>query len=143
MHADLPSGFLKETFYRAQLCLQELEKNSIPGSTVIFLIGNKTDLDHSRQVSEEVQQHTSSFNSDSSQVYIHSFYFHATTQEGQRLASDRGLYFTETSALSGDRVNQLLEDVGRCPASRKLLVFFNLISFYDYNCVKCKISGRH
>lgn len=54
------------------------------------------------------------------QVHIHTFCFYAVIQEGHSLASHRGLYFTETSALSGDHVNQLLEDVGRCPANRKL-----------------------
>lgn len=56
--------------------------------------------------------------------------FTPITQEGRSLASDRGLYFTETSALSGDHVNQLLEDVGRCSDSRKLVIF-GLIHFYN------------
>uniref|UniRef100_H3DKF7 RAB17, member RAS oncogene family n=1 Tax=Tetraodon nigroviridis TaxID=99883 RepID=H3DKF7_TETNG len=80
----------RETFSRAQLCLQELEKVSTPGSTLTWLIGNKTDLEHHRQVSE---------------------------QEGRSLASEKGLYFTEMSALSGDGVSQLLEEIGRCPPS--------------------------
>lgn len=44
-------------------------------------------------------------------------------QEGRSLASERGLYFTETSALSGDHVDQLLEDVGRYPANQRLRMF--------------------
>lgn len=54
-HAALPR-FLQETFYRVQLWLQELEKHHIPGSTVMWLIGNKADLDHARQVSEQVRE---------------------------------------------------------------------------------------
>ncbi|KAK7939029.1 hypothetical protein WMY93_002355 [Mugilogobius chulae] len=53
----------------------------IPGSTVVWLVGNKADLEERRQVS---------------------------AQEAQNLAEDRGLGFMETSALSGDHVNQLL-----------------------------------
>lgn len=49
--------------------------------------------------------------------------FHVITQEGHSLASGRGLYFIETSALSGDQVNKLLEDVGRCLAHQKLWSF--------------------
>lgn len=71
----------RETFTRAQLWLKELEKQTIPDSTVVWLVGNKADLTQSRQVS---------------------------AQEGQSLAEDRGLGFIETSALSGDHVNQLL-----------------------------------
>lgn len=66
------------------------------------------------------KQHRSSFNSNSWQLHIHIFCFRAIIQEGRSLASDRGLYFTETSALLGDHVSQLLEDVGRYPASWKL-----------------------
>lgn len=74
----------RETFLRAQVWLRELEKQYIPGSTVIWLVGNKGDLAHDRKVS---------------------------VQEGQSLASNGGLYFTETSALSGDQVNELLQSV--------------------------------
>ncbi|KAE8299543.1 Ras-related protein Rab-17 [Larimichthys crocea] len=71
----------RETFIRAQVWLKELEKQYIPGSTVIWLVGNKGDLATHRQVSVE---------------------------EGQSLANDRGLFFTEASALSGDQINELL-----------------------------------
>lgn len=71
----------RETFVRAQMWLKELEKQYIPGSTVIWLVGNKGDLAQDRQVS---------------------------VQEGQSLAEDRGLGFIETSALSGEKVNALL-----------------------------------
>lgn len=74
----------RETFIRAQVWLKELEKHYIPGSTVIWLVGNKGDLAQERQVS---------------------------LQEGQSLANDRGLFFTETSALSGDQVSKLLTAV--------------------------------
>uniref|UniRef100_A0A8C6M6M3 RAB17, member RAS onco family n=1 Tax=Nothobranchius furzeri TaxID=105023 RepID=A0A8C6M6M3_NOTFU len=76
----------KETFVRAQVWLRELEKQYIPGSTVVWLIGNKEDLSQNREVS---------------------------LQEGQNLAQEKGLSFTETSALSGDRVNELLLAVGK------------------------------
>ncbi|XP_060944934.1 ras-related protein Rab-17-like [Limanda limanda] len=71
----------RETFLRAQVWLRELEKQVIPGSSVLWLVGNKGDLAEERQVS---------------------------VQEGQGLASDRGLYFSETSALSGFQVSELL-----------------------------------
>ncbi|KAJ8252816.1 hypothetical protein GJAV_G00205930 [Gymnothorax javanicus] len=41
----------KESFVRAQLWLKELEKQYIPGETVVGLVGNKADLSSSRQVS--------------------------------------------------------------------------------------------
>lgn len=71
----------KDSFIRAQLWLKELEKHCIPGSTFITLVGNKGDLADVRQVS---------------------------VQEGQSLATDKGLYFIETSALSGEQVSELL-----------------------------------
>ncbi|XP_018534150.1 ras-related protein Rab-17 [Lates calcarifer] len=71
----------RETFIRAQVWLKELEKQYTPGSTVMWLVGNKGDLAQDRQVS---------------------------VQEGQALANDRDLSFTETSALAGDQVSELL-----------------------------------
>ncbi|KAM4559211.1 ras-related protein Rab-17-like [Odontesthes bonariensis] len=71
----------RETFIRAQVWLKELKKHYIPGSTVIWLVGNKGDLAQDRQVS---------------------------VQEGQSLAHDRDLFFTETSALTADQVSELL-----------------------------------
>lgn len=47
----------QQTFVRAQLWLRELEKQSIPGSTLIWLVGNKGDLNHERCVSTKVQKH--------------------------------------------------------------------------------------
>ncbi|KAJ4933676.1 hypothetical protein JOQ06_030500 [Pogonophryne albipinna] len=76
----------RDTFIRAQVWLRELEKQYFSGSTVLWLVGNKGDLEQHRQVS---------------------------AQEGQSLANDRGLFFTETSALSGDQVEQLLLGVGK------------------------------
>lgn len=46
--------FQQETFVRAQMWLKELEKQYIPGSTVIWLVGNKGDLAQDRQVSVQV-----------------------------------------------------------------------------------------
>lgn len=74
----------RDTFMRAQMWLKELEKQYIPGSTVVWLVGNKGDLAVNRQVS---------------------------IQEGQCLAEDRGLEFIETSALSGHQVNNLLQAI--------------------------------
>ncbi|XP_069009751.1 ras-related protein Rab-17-like [Embiotoca jacksoni] len=74
----------RQTFIRAQLWLQELEKQYTPGSTVIWLVGNKGDLVQDRQV---------------------------LAQEGQTLANEKGLGFTETSAMSGDQVSELLQAV--------------------------------
>ncbi|XP_041807462.1 ras-related protein Rab-17-like isoform X2 [Chelmon rostratus] len=71
----------RETFIRVQVWLKELEKQYTAGSVVIWLVGNKGDLAQDREVS---------------------------VQEGQSLANDRGLFFTETSALSGDQVSELL-----------------------------------
>ncbi|XP_062258896.1 ras-related protein Rab-17-like [Platichthys flesus] len=71
----------RETFLRAQVWLRELEKQLGPGSSVLWLVGNKGDLAEERQVS---------------------------VQEGQGLARDRGLYFSETSAMSGFQVSELL-----------------------------------
>ncbi|XP_051260013.1 ras-related protein Rab-17-like [Dicentrarchus labrax] len=71
----------RETFIRAQVWLKELENQYTPGSTVIWLVGNKGDLVEDRQVS---------------------------VQEGQSLANDRGLSFMETSALSGEQISELL-----------------------------------
>lgn len=34
-------------------------------------------------------------------------------QEGQNLADENGLFFTETSALSGEQISELLLDVGK------------------------------
>ncbi|XP_035988597.1 ras-related protein Rab-17 isoform X4 [Fundulus heteroclitus] len=74
----------RETFIRAQLWVTELERQCGPGSTVVWLVGNKADLDQNRQVS---------------------------AQEGQVLAGSKGLSFIETSALSGDQVSELLDAV--------------------------------
>ncbi|CAB1415844.1 unnamed protein product [Pleuronectes platessa] len=71
----------RETFLRAQVWLRELEKQVVPGSSVLWLVGNKGDLAEERQVS---------------------------VQEGEELARDRGLYFSETSAMSGFQVSELL-----------------------------------
>ncbi|XP_060944996.1 ras-related protein Rab-17-like [Limanda limanda] len=88
----------RETFLRAQVWLRELEKQVIPGSSVLWLVGNKGDLAEERQVS---------------------------VQEGQGLASDRGLYFSETSALSGFQVSEL----------------FAAIALRVYECVGAQQEG--
>lgn len=47
---------LQESFVRAQVWLKELEKQYSPESTVMWLVGNKADLDQKRQVSMQVQE---------------------------------------------------------------------------------------
>ncbi|XP_006636503.1 ras-related protein Rab-17 [Lepisosteus oculatus] len=71
----------RESFMRAQLWLRELERQYVPGETVVALVGNKGDLSDLRQV---------------------------MLQEGQTLAENKGLLFTETSAKSGSKVSELL-----------------------------------
>lgn len=92
--------------------LKELEKQYIPGSTVIWLVGNKGDLAQERQVSVQVQTQEINFlnpNNESMQFW----FLYVITQEGQDLANDRGLSFIETSALSGEQVSELLLAVGK------------------------------
>ncbi|MEE6521645.1 hypothetical protein FKM82_019909 [Ascaphus truei] len=75
----------KETFLRAQLWLQELEKCFPHGELVIALIGNKSDLQEERQVSRE---------------------------DGQSFADTKQLFFMETSARTGAGVQEAFEAVG-------------------------------
>lgn len=108
---------LQETFVRAQLWLKELEKYCIPGSIVIWLVGNKVDLAEDRKVSVQVQEHKVPFFIPI-QSLLHVLTdsllkLYVITQEGQSLANDRGLFFMETSALSGDQISQLLLAVGK------------------------------
>ncbi|AWP12718.1 hypothetical protein SMAX5B_021679 [Scophthalmus maximus] len=83
----------RESFIRAQVWLKELEKQHIPGSTVVWLVGNKGDLAQDRRVS---------------------------VQEGQVLATERGLSFTETSAMSGDQVVELLLAIELCDSAHRV-----------------------
>uniref|UniRef100_A0A3Q3GZW3 RAB17, member RAS onco family n=1 Tax=Labrus bergylta TaxID=56723 RepID=A0A3Q3GZW3_9LABR len=77
----------RNTYIRAQVWLKELEKHCIQGSTIVWLVGNKEIW--SVPVSKVTQ----------------------VALEGESLAKDRGLFFTEASALSGDQVSNLLLDV--------------------------------
>ncbi|NXU90232.1 RAB17 protein, partial [Xiphorhynchus elegans] len=70
----------KETFKRAKLWLEELEKKFLPDEIVIALVGNKTDLAAEREV---------------------------TTEEGEEFARTKGLLFMETSAKSNYKVNNV------------------------------------
>ncbi|NXS04480.1 RAB17 protein, partial [Oxylabes madagascariensis] len=70
----------KQTFRRAKLWLEELEKRFLPNEIVIALVGNKTDLAAEREV---------------------------TTEEGEEFARTKGLLFMETSAKSNHRVNDV------------------------------------
>ncbi|XP_005486928.1 ras-related protein Rab-17 [Zonotrichia albicollis] len=70
----------KETFSRAKLWLEELEKKFLPDEIVVALVGNKTDLAAEREV---------------------------TTEEGEDFAQTKGLLFMETSAKSNHQVNDV------------------------------------
>ncbi|NXB79216.1 RAB17 protein, partial [Donacobius atricapilla] len=74
----------KQTFSRAKLWLEELEKKFLPNEIVIALVGNKTDLAAEREV---------------------------TTEEGEEFARTKGLLFMETSAKSNHRVNDVFMSV--------------------------------
>ncbi|XP_075687625.1 ras-related protein Rab-17 [Rhinoderma darwinii] len=75
----------KETFSRAQLWLQELQKCFISGEMVIALVGNKTDLHDERKVSRE---------------------------DAEAFAEQNQLLFMETSAKTGNGVKEVFEAVG-------------------------------
>ncbi|XP_068877540.1 ras-related protein Rab-17 [Aphelocoma coerulescens] len=70
----------KQTFSRAKVWLEELEKKFLPDEIVIALVGNKTDLAAEREV---------------------------TTEEGEEFAQTKGLLFMETSAKSNHQVNDI------------------------------------
>ncbi|NXQ03541.1 RAB17 protein, partial [Vidua macroura] len=70
----------KQTFSRAKLWLEELEKKFLPDEIVIALVGNKTDLAAEREV---------------------------TAEEGEDFAQTKGLLFMETSAKSNHQVNDV------------------------------------
>ncbi|NWV61084.1 RAB17 protein, partial [Malurus elegans] len=70
----------KQTFSRAKVWLEELEKRFLPDEVVIALVGNKTDLGAEREV---------------------------TTEDGEEFARTKGLLFMETSAKSNYQVNDV------------------------------------
>ncbi|XP_044158709.1 ras-related protein Rab-17 isoform X1 [Bufo gargarizans] len=74
----------KESFSRAQLWFQELQKYVFSGEMVIALVGNKSDLQDKGKVSREV---------------------------AQAFAEQKGLLFIETSAKTGDGVKEVFEAV--------------------------------
>ena len=119
---------------RAQVWLKELKKQYIPGSKVIWLIGNKGDLAQDRQVSVQVSllayrkiiffsiamnfyfRHRLTVTAMLNDLQMALLFLFLTTyllQEGQSLAYDRDLFFTETSALTADQVSELLLAVGK------------------------------
>mmetsp|Transcript_15716 Transcript_15716/g.22046 ORF Transcript_15716/g.22046 Transcript_15716/m.22046 type:complete len:215 (-) Transcript_15716:214-858(-) len=69
----------RDTFNHLTQWLKEARQNSSHQDMVIMLIGNKSDLDHRRQVS---------------------------TKEGQQFADQNGLIFLETSAKTAANVNE-------------------------------------
>ncbi|KAM4025749.1 ras-related protein Rab-17 isoform 2-T5 [Anomaloglossus baeobatrachus] len=74
----------KETFIRAQLWLQELEKYVCSGEMVIALVGNKSDLQDDRKVLAE---------------------------EAQAFAEQKQLLFMETSAKTGNGVKEIFQAI--------------------------------
>ncbi len=71
----------RDTFENVMEWYQDFKKYA-PVDIIIILVGNKTDLEAARQVS---------------------------TQEGKKLADDLGLHFIETSAKSGENVDESFE----------------------------------
>ncbi|KAJ1187751.1 hypothetical protein NDU88_004521 [Pleurodeles waltl] len=69
----------KETFFRAQLWLKELEREFAADEITIALIGNKTDLSEEREV---------------------------TSEEAQNFADDNSVLFMETSAKNNHNVTE-------------------------------------
>ncbi|XP_053554825.1 ras-related protein Rab-17 isoform X1 [Bombina bombina] len=76
----------QESFFRAQLWLQELQKYFSPEELVIALIGNKSDLQEERKVSQE---------------------------DGKTFADKNKLLFVETSAQTGVGVQESFEAIAR------------------------------
>ncbi|XP_069589448.1 ras-related protein Rab-17 [Ranitomeya imitator] len=74
----------KETFTRAQLWLQELQKYVCSGEMVIALVGNKSDLQDDRKVSAE---------------------------DAKAFAEQKRLLFMETSAKTGHGVKEVFQAV--------------------------------
>ncbi|KAM7049220.1 ras-related protein Rab-17 [Acridotheres tristis] len=89
-YRDAQAAFLvydianKQTFSRAKLWLEELEKRFLPNEIVIALVGNKTDLAAEREV---------------------------TTEEAEEFAQTKDLLFMETSAKSNYQVNDVFMSV--------------------------------
>ncbi|XP_036397132.1 ras-related protein Rab-17-like [Megalops cyprinoides] len=104
----------RESFMRAQLWLKELEKQYIPGETVVGLVANKSDLSSSRQVSQ---------------------------QEGRSLAENKGLLFMETSAKSGNQVSELLLDIAH-RVKRSSREDKGLAEWREADCVDMHREGR-
>ena len=75
----------RETFNHLTRWLDEARQNANP-SMVIMLIGNKSDLDHRRQV---------------------------TREEGEKFARDHGLIFLETSAKTSSNVEEAFHNTAQ------------------------------
>ena len=70
------------TFDSVESWLQELRSAQVDPNIVLLLVGNKSDLEHIREVS---------------------------VQEGLKMAEREGMLFTETSALDSSNVNEAFE----------------------------------
>ncbi|XP_019662472.1 ras-related protein Rab-17 isoform X1 [Ailuropoda melanoleuca] len=74
----------KDSFFKAQQWLKDLERESPPGEVVVMLVGNKTDLGEQREV---------------------------TFQEGKEFAESKRLLFMEASAKLNQQVNEVFSTV--------------------------------
>ncbi|KAF4350475.1 hypothetical protein G4B88_018031 [Cannabis sativa] len=96
-----------DSFVRAKKWVQELQKQGNP-NLIMFLAGNKVDLEKKREVEFEYM--------------IFLFYFISTVmksravypllpQEGEQYAKENGLVFLETSAKTAQNVNELFYEI--------------------------------
>ncbi|BBN18186.1 Ras-related protein Rab-5C [Marchantia polymorpha subsp. ruderalis] len=74
-----------DSFQKAQFWVKELQKHGSPG-IVMALVGNKADLEESREVASE---------------------------DSQAYAESNGMFFIETSAKLATNVNLLFEEIGQ------------------------------
>ncbi|TXG49479.1 hypothetical protein EZV62_025354 [Acer yangbiense] len=101
-----------ESFTKAQYWVKELQKHGSP-DIVMALVGNKADLQDSREV---------------------------PAQDGIDYAEKNGMFFIETSAKTADNINQLFESVSvQLSCSRKLLSDFPVHPCLIHDCGLLKL----
>jgi small GTP-binding protein len=97
----------RNTFEQCKLFVDEVRSIAEP-DCVILLVGNKTDLEDKREVSKD---------------------------EGKKFSSENKMYFMETSAKSGEKVNEAFHHL----FERKLISFVYYYFYYlfvmFYSCV--------